>query len=49
VAYGDYEDDDGDGAMDGYDDGDEDNVDGDGAMDDNEDDNDGDDCNGRQR
>ncbi len=37
---GDYEDDNGNGAMDDYDDGDDDNVDGDGAIDDNDDDND---------
>ena len=37
---GDYEDDNGDGAMDNYDDGDDDNVDGDGTIDDNDDDND---------
>jgi len=40
---GDYEDNNGDGAMDDYDDGDYKNVDGDGAIDDKDDDNDGDD------
>ena len=35
---GDYEDDNGDGAMDDYDEGDNGNVDGDGAIDDNDDD-----------
>jgi hypothetical protein len=42
---GDYEDDNGDGAMDDYNDGNNDDVDGDGAIDDN----DGNDCDGRQR
>ena len=48
---GDYEDNNGDGAMDDYDDGDDDDTDGDGAIDDNDDNNDnnGDDCDGRQR
>ncbi len=38
-----YEDDNGDGAMDDYDNGDNDNVDGDGAIDDNDGSNDGED------
>ncbi len=40
---GDYEDDNGNGAIDDYNDGDDDNVYGDGVIDDNDDDNDGDD------
>ena len=48
AAYDNYEDNDGDGAMDDYNDGDDDNVDGDGAMNDYDDNNDGDDCDGRQ-
>ena len=40
---GDYEDDNGDGAMDDYGDDDDDEVDGDGAIDDNDNDNDSDD------
>ena len=45
TAMGQYDGDgdNGDGAMDDYDDGDDDNVDGDGAIDDNDDENDGDD------
>ena len=47
VMDGDCEDDNGDGAMDDYDNGDSDDVHGDGAIDD--DNNDGDNCDGRQR
>ena len=46
---GHYEDDDGNDAMDDYDDCDNNDIDGNGAMDGNDDENNGDNCKGRQR